>query len=61
MWEADANTYKVDGWMVRFLLNHALPIAEKGASFDELTRPEIHERGKFTNDALAILTQPTAM
>ena len=48
-------TYTVDKWIVKFLLQHALPIegeVEPPATFD------FAERGKVANDALSML-RPT--
>jgi len=29
MWSIRPDTHKIDQWMVKFLLNHALPLGEK--------------------------------
>jgi hypothetical protein len=45
-------TYAVDRWIVKFLLQHALPIN------DEMIEPApsgLAERGKVANDALSML------
>lgn len=42
-------TYTVDRWIVKFLLQHALPI-ESAAHV-----PSTSERGKFADDALSVL------
>ncbi|KAJ5920826.1 hypothetical protein N7466_009152 [Penicillium verhagenii] len=45
-------TYTVDRWIVKFLLQHALPMG------DEVEQPvtfDLEERGKFASDALSML------
>ncbi|KAL2213109.1 hypothetical protein CC79DRAFT_1264706 [Sarocladium strictum] len=53
MWSADPNTHRVDRWMVRFLLHHALPVPEKIA--EEMEGYTI--RDKYADDAMAILRE----
>jgi hypothetical protein len=45
--------YTVDKWVVKFLLQHALPIEEFS------TMSPLSERGKFANDTLSILRRPS--
>lgn len=53
MWSADPNTHRVDRWMVRFLLHHALPVPEKIA--EEMEGYTI--RDKYADDAMAMLRE----
>lgn len=48
---ADHNTHKIDQWMIRFLLEHAMPLDDKlaQASLD----PRLKSRHEFTSMALA--------
>lgn len=55
MWSADANTHKVDRWMVRFLLQHALPVPEK----QQQGQYDNSVRGEYADDAMAILRETT--
>ncbi|KAJ5684270.1 uncharacterized protein N7477_000615 [Penicillium maclennaniae] len=45
-------TYAVDRWIVKFILQHALPIDGEGAT---PTLSDLEERGKVANDALSML------
>lgn len=45
-------TYAVDRWIVKFLLQHALPIDDEMAA---PTPSDLEERGKVANDALSML------
>lgn len=45
-------TYTVDRWIVKFLLQHALPI---DGETETPATSDLAERGKFANDALSIL------
>ncbi|KAJ5552185.1 hypothetical protein N7494_001563 [Penicillium frequentans] len=45
-------TYTVDRWIVKFLLQHALPIE---GEIGQLATVELKERGKFASDALSML------
>ena len=62
----DAHTHKIDGWMVKFLLEHAITLSDKSADghldstspqdFSSSEVPEMQrlsERGKFTKHALS--------
>ncbi|EJT73591.1 hypothetical protein GGTG_07447, partial [Gaeumannomyces tritici R3-111a-1] len=56
MSSADPNTHKVDLWMAEFLLQHALPIADKIPPVREGVGPGgLMERDIFANDALSML------
>lgn len=64
-WSATPNTHKVDQWMVKFLLQHALALDEKTESesspmpsisqfeFPPLDDDRLAERGQFTANALS--------
>lgn len=52
MWSME-KIYTVDKWVVKFLLQHALPIEEFS------TMSPLSERGKFANDTLSILRRPS--
>ena len=45
-------TYAVDKWIVKFLLQHALPIDDEVATS---APSDLEERGKVANDALLML------
>ncbi|CZR65074.1 uncharacterized protein PAC_14974 [Phialocephala subalpina] len=56
----NTNTYKVDKWMLRFLLEHAMPLSQRshveGApdTLTDLNHPDgFRERGRMVNDALS--------
>lgn len=51
MWSADPNTHRVDRWMLRFLLQHALPVPEKHTA----QQYSYTVRDKYADDAMAIL------
>ncbi|KAB2580628.1 hypothetical protein DBV05_g839 [Lasiodiplodia theobromae] len=67
MWTADPNTHKIDKWMLKFLLQHALPIEDKvdhsgtplPSSSDVLpvVSEIISERGQYATNALSMLRQ----
>ncbi|GME55823.1 hypothetical protein BKCO1_3000229 [Neofusicoccum parvum] len=70
MWSADPNTHKIDKWMLKFLLQHALPIEdrvdERGTSLspqtaDSAMLPVVteisSERGRYASSALSMLRQ----
>jgi hypothetical protein len=64
-WSATPNTHKVNRWMVKFLLQHALALEEKTGpesspmpSISEFEFPptndhKLMERGRFTSNALS--------
>ncbi|KAM0333436.1 hypothetical protein ACHAQA_002098 [Verticillium albo-atrum] len=52
MRSADPNTHKIDLWMISFLLDHALPIAEKE---DISSDTHIGDRDRAATDALSLL------
>ncbi|KAF2189103.1 hypothetical protein K469DRAFT_626977 [Zopfia rhizophila CBS 207.26] len=57
MWSADPNTHKVDKWMVKFLLQHNLPVDKNKVEAVEGSSADYHraaERGKVARDALSI-------
>lgn len=45
-------TYTVDRWIVKFLLQHALPMQ---GEVGQLATVELKERRKFASDALSML------
>ncbi|KAL8393930.1 hypothetical protein RB595_003625 [Gaeumannomyces hyphopodioides] len=52
----DPNTHKIDRWMAKFLLQHALPIADKIPPVREGAGPSsLMERDIFASDALSML------
>lgn len=56
MSSADPNTHKIDRWMAKFLLQHALPIADKVPPLGGGDGPRgLMERDKFASDALSML------
>lgn len=62
MWSADPNTHKIDRWMVRFLLNHALPVSDKKSMHENLEAAgsdRFLQRGQVAGEALSILRPDT--
>ncbi|OJD38883.1 uncharacterized protein BKCO1_3000229 [Diplodia corticola] len=68
MWTADPNTHKIDKWMLKFLLQHALPIEDKVDESPAASRPSASavtpvvsdissERGQYATNALSMLRQ----
>ncbi|EPE08468.1 zinc c6 transcription factor [Ophiostoma piceae UAMH 11346] len=58
MWSADPNTHKIDRWMMRFLLNHALPVSDRESLAEDLEAAvsgHLQQRGQFAGEALSIL------
>ena len=58
MWSADPNTHKIDRWMMRFLLNHALPVSDRGSLAEDLEAAgsgHLQQRGQFAGEALSML------
>jgi len=56
----ESNTHKIDQWMVRFLLNYALPLERKqergeDTAADTISTHPLAERSRFTNDVLKVL------
>lgn len=67
MWTADPNTHKIDKWMLKFLLQHALPIEDKvdqsgtplpsSSAALPVVSEIISERGQYATNALSMLRQ----
>lgn len=64
MWSADPHTHKIDQWMIKFLLNHALPLEGKVQGSDSennvaqgLEAQMLSQRNTVTTDALSVLMQ----
>ncbi|EKG17462.1 Transcription factor fungi [Macrophomina phaseolina MS6] len=70
MWSADPNTHKIDKWMLKFLLQHALPVEDKTDSRRaslpaHATSPTVwpafaeisSERDQYATSALSMLRQ----
>ncbi len=54
------NTYKIDKWMLRFLLEHAMPLSQRSHveeapdTLTDLSHPDgFRERGRMVNNALS--------
>lgn len=62
MWSVDPQTHKIDKWMLKFLLNHSLPLSrkhqrsmEEGPTLSSVHAEDLSDRAKVTNQALSTL------